>query len=821
MILRFIELLSVRAAVPTPCKKMIKNFFVMTFRQISRNRLFSSINIFGLSIGLVVALVITFFVSNDLMFDRFHKNYDNIYRVVTFNTSRDRLSAVTSGPLIEMIREKIPEVEAATRMAGNWRVQLWTGEPESDPSSDPNIPQFSGMCLGVDPGFLKIFSFKLIQGDSTAFSAPGGVVLTENAAKALFGDDDPLGKPLNSSFLENAFVSGVIEAPPEQSHIQFDFLFTFDIQISPDWFDAMNALALNGYFLLDKSADPEKVLEDIRVNATEHGLEDMWLPVIQPMKDLHLYSSHVGFEGVNRNKGDITRVRVLIASGVLILLIASINFINLSSARSIKRAKEIGMRKVVGARKSHLITQFIGESVVMSLIAMIIALVIFQFSFSPMSTMLGNSMEYRLWQHPFITLGLLGVAVLIGFLSGLYPAIILSSFKISVVLKGLFRNGSKGFALRRILVVGQFALTIALIFSALTVMKQIQFMLNKDVGFNREQVVILPLPPNDEVRDAVNNHPNVVSTGIMDVLPGHSMPSRALGAEGCSDEEFFSFDRVTVNEGFIPTFEASIALGRNFSPEFGTDTSEAVIINETAARLLGYDEPIGKKLFHARGEDIGGEETPYWTIVGVIEDIHFGMASKIIDPMVLVYRIDFGGRFLVRISEHNLEKTIEEIQNIYAPSLQNSNDFEYLFLDEYFGRQFENEKTFAKEVGMFSILAIFIACLGLFGLSIFTTEQRTKEIAVRKVLGASEGKIIQLLIMDFLRWIILANIIAWPLGYYVMRLWLRAYVYKTSISIDLFIGSALAAVAIALVTIIFQTAQASRLNPTKALKQNS
>jgi putative ABC transport system permease protein len=795
---------------------VFKNYLKIAFRNIVRQKVFSFINIFGFTLGLTVFIIIGLYVLDDLTYDRYHPNAERLYRVVSNDNTKNWVSAVTSGPLLLLLKDEIPEVKASTRI-GSFFVRFQLEEAETqDEEQDPIVRR----SYVTGPGFFEVFDFKILEGETSApLEDPAGVYLTEETATAIFGDEDPIGKPLNIGFVPDAFVAGIVEAPPTNSHIQFGAVIPMDINVNPVWWDSWENLTLTGYVLMEENADPRIVNEKIVAVARANGMSEVFTPKLQPLLEMHLNSSEIRYDAFNIGKNHKSVVYGLIVIGILVLIVASINFINLSSARSVKRAREVGMRKVVGAKRNQLAFQFLTESVILTLIAMLFSLAALEILLPHLDNFLGKHLELDILETPLIFIGLMLFAGIVGFVSGIYPALIISGYKPVKVLKGEFRTGKQGLLMRKILVVSQFAVSIALIAGVLIVLDQIRFMQSKDFGYNRDHVIVIPsfdqniTTQSDLFRERVESLSSVISSGRVNTMPGATLPTTEVCFDQRNGDEIgIMFDEMTIDDGFINTLDISVIYGRNFSRDFSSDTT-AVLINETAYRLSGWENPIGQTIV-IRGANV--TDVP-WKVVGVIKDIHFGMAKRVIEPMVVKYYPARCALTVLHIRIDEVQKCIEEIQAIYEEVFPDR-DFRNFFFDDIFARQFGEDRNFATKIIVFAGLAIIIACLGLFGLSSFMTEQRTKEIGIRKVLGSSITQIVSLLTINFIKWVMIANLIAVPFAYLIMNKWLQNFAYRININIWTFVVSGIVAIIIAFITVSFRTVKAANSNPVEALK---
>ena len=796
---------------------MFKNYLKIAWRNIKRQKVYSAINIIGFAVGLSISLILFFFVLDDLTYDRFHEHFSSIYRVGQFSKTDARLHAIISGPLIPASIEEIPEVIAGARISLFGRQPIQRADQAQADNSDQNAVR--ALTLVTDPGFFDVFSFKILKGNASSLSTPNGVFLTPKIASALFGEEDPVGQPLLLRPVENAQVAGIVEAPPSNSHIQYEIIVPLRVELNPLWWDTWDNQALAGYIRLHAEADASAVEEKITRLAHAKGYPEMLNPKLQPLKDIHLHSKDYYYDTRNFGKSDMSVVYLMSSIGLIILLIASINFINLSSARAATRAREVGMRKVVGSKRWQLIIQFLGESIFITLIAMVIACVFLQLALPQLEGFMGKTLKINILNNPLRMLALLAVAVIIGILSGLYPALILSAFKPIRILRGEFRSGRSGFLMRRVFVVFQFAITIALFVGLSIVMVQIKYLQSFNFGYNRENVLVIPdyLGNRDDLlKMRVLDMSGVIFTGRSNFILGDNLRSIEAFPYGGDrgKNAFFGFDFI-IDEGFFETLEIPFVQGRNFSGERALDREDAVIINETALRFTGFDDPLGKRLNIV---DLDGNILTK-RVIGVIRDFHFSTARRSLYPMIFRFNPGESGLLLIRLAPGQIAPIRTLIESAYK-EIYPDREFRYIFLDEVFNFQFGQDREFASRLGAFSGVAIFIACLGLLGLVSFSVEERRKEIAIRKVLGSSEARIFKLLASDVLKWIAVANVIAWPLGYFGINRWLRVFAYRTPFTIWPFVIAGVCALAIALLTMSYQSLRAARTNPAEVLRHD-
>jgi len=805
---------------------MLKNYIKTGLRNLFKHKGYSLINIAGLAIGMASCLLILLFVRHELSYDNFNEKADRIYRVAGSYRygGRDFEIAVNPAALAEVMIKDYPEVIDAVRFFGfgDYIIQ------HKDNSFKETRVSFT------DSSFFTIFSVPLLKGDpETALASPNMLVLSQNTAKKYFGEEDPIGKTLKIDNEKDYEVTGIFQEIPDNSHFHFDLLLSLSsIPVSKDktWISQN----LQTYILLHEKADfrgleaklPELVMKymapqfeavlgtSIEKLAAEGELRaELYL---QPLKKIHLHSDLLG---EMEPTSDIKYVYIFSAIALFILIIASINFMNLSTARAAGRAREVGVRKVLGSYRKQLIGQFLTESMVLSLISMITAILLVWLALPLFNSLSGKVLPLsNLGQGPML-LALILMTSLTGFFAGSYPAFFISAFRPANVLKGQMSSGIKVKLIRRGLVVFQFMASIILIIGTFIVYKQLNYIQNKKLGFNKEQVLILEntyllKKQTETFKNEVLAYPQILSASVSGFLPVPSdFNQSAVFPEGEIDNENSTSMQIwRVDDDYIETLGMNIVEGRDFSREYSTD-KEAVVINQEVARHFGWDKPLGKRLATALSL-MGG--TKLYTVIGVVEDFHFESLRNNIGPLIMLLQPSTS-RISFRMKTDDISGTIGLIRKKWREFLPNQ-PFEYSFLDEAFDSMYRSEQRIGKIFGIFAALAVFIGCLGLFGLAAFTAEQRTKEIGIRKVLGATAPKIIRLLVKEFITLIALANVIAWPIAYLVMKGWLKDFAYQTPVQIWIFPAAGLFTLLIALFTVSSQAIKAALTNPVDSIK---
>ena len=778
---------------------MLKNYLKMTMRIIKRNKAFSLINITGLAVGIACCFLILSWVRYELDHDRFHENADEIYRVVSeFRSSAGETNYTTTSqaPLAGILKERYPEIINSARVL-RWPIMVGTKQK-----------QIEERVWLVDPSLCEIFTFKFISGDrNTALLDPHSIVLTEHVAKKHFRDEDPIGKSIllggNSLFQ----ISAVIEDIPKNSHLDMDCIIPLAFTKELGWkLEEWTGFNFKTYIQLHKNSSPVEVGRKIKNILKDYSPETSTTIRLQPLTQIHLYALDGG--------GLITYVRIFLAMAIFILIIAAINYMNLSTARSGGRAREVGVRQTVGAKRAQLIRQFMSESLALTFLSTIVAGLIVHFLLPIFNRLTGRTIGLDCSYMTIISL--VGIALIAGILAGIYPAIVLSSHKPVNVLKGTLLFRKEGSWFRRILVVTQFALSIFLIIGTMVIYKQVQFFQNKDLGYKKENILCFSMSGAvaknyAAIKNRLMKYPDILgmtrTNTTLDTTQS-TATSDVISWEGKNADESMSWLHVVgVDFDYLDTFWLKMAEGRFFSKKYLSDLKDGMIVNQTAIRVMNMDSPIGKK-FHFW--DFDGR------IIGIIQDYHFKSLHNTIEPLVLKFGLSLNTISIKIRSEHtaNTIKTIEtEIKKIIP-----GYTLEYEFLDERLDRLYQAEQRMENIAKSISLLAIFLSCLGLLGLAIYTVEQRTKEIGIRKVLGASMPDILFLLTGGFARWILAANMISWPVAYFAATHWLENFAYRAPIGLGIFVISGLITFMIALITVSFQVVKASRKNPVHSLR---
>ncbi len=788
---------------------MIKNYLKIAFRNIVRHKAYSLINISGLAIGMAASILILLWVQHELSYDRFHKNADQTYRIIC--NASDFKAAVNPAGMPEGLKAGMPVIKNYVRISHLSSNLFEVGDKKFEEKR----------VFYVDTSFLDVFSFKLISGNrQTALDRPDAILITEAMAKKYFGKDDPMGKTIKKDNGSNVVVNGILANTPSDSHLQFDMILPMT-SIMQSNNDLKNNTWENfnyySYVLLDKNFIPTKSslagLNDqidkiykSRVTSLKVNFQ------LQPLTSIHLHSNlQVDLSG----HGNIQYVNIFFLVAIFILVVACINFMNLATARSARRAKEVGLRKAVGAVRMQVVKQFLGESVLISFLAMLLAVGLVYLFLPMFNEIAGKKLEISLLDGK-VVLGLLGIALLTGLISGSYPALFLSGFAPVKVLKGHFKSTGGNLFFRNALVVTQFIVSIVLLVGTVVVYNQVEFIRNKNLGFEKANLLYMPmtgeiwrkqralkteLAQNDFTRNftIVSDVPTNLTSGTIDIQ-----------WEGKDPKLQVVFPSMYVSENFIEVFRMKLLKGRSFSPEFKADTSN-FIVNEKALQVMGMslDEAVGKPLSFSGNSG---------KIIGVVKDFNFKPIQQPIEPLVLALNT-WGGTVVVRTEAGTTESSIKALEKI-CKNLNPAFPFTFNFIDQDLANLYKGEQTLGSLFNIFAILAIFISCMGLYGLSAFMAEQRTKEIGVRKVLGASVFNIVYLLSTGFVRLILIAMAIAIPISWWAIHSWLESFAYHIEVGWLVFLIASIAALLIACLTVSYESIKAALSNPVRSLRSD-
>ena len=802
---------------------MLRHFFQIAWRNLKKRKLYSFINIAGLTIGMACCVLITLYVQNERSYDRYHANSDRIYRVT--QTFRSVQPGENPGPPAPQdfwvwgcapvgaaLQADFPEIEKVVRFMSPNSILLQHGEKRIQ---QDNI-------LYMDSTAFDVFSWKMLYGDPhTALMAPNSIVLTRSVAEKFFGNANPVGQTLRADNQVNLLVTGVMQDVPSNSQFTFNGLISMvtEREQRSNIFSMWGYVDFYTYLLLKPNANIQRLQAQSAAFVKRHNPDDKGYVIsFEKMTDAYLHSQAIRQPGPT---GSLTNVYLFSCIAVFIMLIACINFMNLSTARSLERAREVGVRKVLGVRPSSLIRQFLAESILLSLFAGIVALLLASAGISLIGQLAGKDLAHINFFSAQMILEIAALSIIVGLVAGIYPAWFLSGFKAITVLKGKFNPSGNGISLRKALVVFQFTVSIVLIAGTIIVYRQLAFVNQRDLGFQKDQMLIINFEGDDQVeqhietiKTAIAGQPGVVSVAASRAVPGEFLPNGGTQIQAPDGKMGFQGPPFIyeIDFDFIPTYHIPLVAGRNYSRSFQTDSAQSLVINEAAARLFGYNNPA----------DAVGRKFDQWgrkgTIIGVVKDFNFRSLHQKVEPLTLRYGYpDVLNRISVAVKGDNIPGTIAHLKSTWD-KLAPQRPFLYHFLDQSFNEQYQADQQFGQLFTFFSCLSIFIACLGLFGLSTFMAQQRIKEIGIRKVLGSSQGSIVMLLSKDFIKLVSIAIVISVPLCWWVMNDWLQGFAYRIQLGPVIFLESGLIALAIALATMIWQSLRAAMANPVRSLR---
>ncbi len=795
---------------------MLRNYITVALRNLSRHKVFSFINIVGLAIGLACSILILLWVSDELSYDRSHSNAHDLYRLTA--KVNDREAAITSLKMAPALQAELPVVKAATRVKMSQELVLIANRKFEEKR-----------VVYADAAFLTMFSFPFAQGDlQRALTQPNGVVITRQTALKYFGTSQAVGKtiqilqPTIQTTWVHLLVTGVLQDIPANSHLQFDLLLPYSRLYGTENYlknDAWDSFTVYTYLQLNGQSNPtagflhqlEGQINQLH-KGQQSGLEAQFM--LQPLLDIHLRTKS-GMIGDVEGHGNEQYVHIFSAVAIVVLLIACINFMNLATARASRRAKEVGLRKVIGAQRGQLIGQFLGESFLFTCISVLVALLLVKLFLPLFNSLTQKQLLMEIVSGNFLWT-LVAMAVLTALLAGSYPALYLSSFQPIKVLKGKVIPSAGSIGLRNSLVVFQFIISLILMIGTAVVYSQLEYIKNQDLGFNKQNLLYVPMPRAGDLYDntqalqaMLSQYPETNQFSIISDLPTNLQSGKSnFEWEGKDPTLQNLIPYIGVDEHFIETLDMRIVKGRNFRNNAKTD-QDNFLINETAVKLMGYENEtaIGKSLSY-------GDKKGY--IIGIIKDFHFKPIHQTVEPLVLRFN-KFGGYILVRTQADKVAVTVSRLETIFGKTYPN-HPFSYNFIDEDLAKMYRTEQRVGRLFNAFACLAIFISCLGLFGLSAFIAEQRTKEIGIRKVLGASVPNILLLLSVEFIKPIVIALLIATPLAWYLLSKWLEDFAYRIDLGIGVFLIAGVVAMFIALLTVGFQAVKAAGANPTKSLR---
>ncbi len=791
---------------------MLKNYLKTTLRNLLKQKLFSLINVFGLAAGLAITILILLHVQAEMSYDNVHTQRDKIYRVLRKSEVSDKgyLIGITSGPYAPALRNDLPEsIKDAVRVL-----------PSDGLATYDHRAFMEKKFFFADENFFKVFSFPLAKGDpARVLASPNAVVITPEIARKYFGEGEPIGKTIRMDDEYDFIVTGVMAHRLGRSHLDFDFMASLKTLEKEEWLHGWWNNILLTYVLIDNPKEAN------RVEAQLPGFIDKYLGedfkrngkridlTLQPLAEIY-FEKDIRYERGVRH-GDKNAVYIFGAIAFFILVIACINYMNLTTARAGRRAREIGVRKVLGAHKSSLVWQFLSESFLLTSLAIILAVALSELLLPRFNAAFGLDLAMN-FADPLLPFSLLGLLFVVSVLAGSYPAFLLSSFLPIRVLKGRFSRQAADTHIRKGLVVFQFCISAFLIIVTLLIVEQLDFMRQKDLGFNDEQVVLVPMN-NSEIRkhqedfaSRARQERGILSVSAMSGQPGGFHDAMSFKIE--RKDENYRLRTVYTDFDYVETLGLEIVAGRNFSKTFGTDKEQAVLLNETAVKLIGWtnEEALSKEMRHTMFD------TSRCHVVGVVEDYHFSSLKEGIEPLFIAMRRN-ANIFAIKVEPANIQAALASIQQHWE-RISPAYPFEFTFLDETFYKLYQQEQKESKLFSIFSFISIVIACLGIFALASYAAEERTKEIGIRKVLGASVGSVFNLLSKEYVRLVVIANLFAWPLAWFAMSQWLRDFAYRVEIAWWVFALAGGLVMLIALLTVSILAMKAALANPVEALR---
>jgi putative ABC transport system permease protein len=799
---------------------MIKNYVKIAIRSLMKHKVYAFLNVFGLTIGITCSILIFLYVQDELTYDSNHSQADNIYRVSCEyflpNDGGTEKWAVASGVVAQYFVKDYPEIEYSVRFKKNQNIVF--ERPNSNDRYYENITY-------ADSNAFVLFDLPLLEGDpKKALKNPFSVVITEEIAQKYFGNSNAIGQLFRLPDADIQLqVTGILAPMPSNTHLRFDFLASYETlratnRTTQSWwsFDAYN------YLKLAPGTDPvelEKKIKRISANyildqETGSGYRQEYF--LTALKDIHLRSN---FRSEYEANGNESYIYIFSSVGMFILLIACINFMNLATARSVSRAKEVGVRKVVGAHRKHLIGQFLSESIFMAVLALVLSIGLILLALPILNEFTGKQMEFNPIDNAQLGYTLLGITIFVGILSGSYPALVLSSFKPTDTLKGSFKTTGKGTVLRKGLVIIQFLISIGLIISTLIVFNQLSHMRDLKLGFEKERMVFIPTrfgagttESFKVLKDRLEQFPEISGGALSSVVPGKQMGNNVVRMGWDQSAEWSDMRFITVDYDFIDVYDLELIAGRGFDKSFGTDENEGFLLNESGVTRLGFESAeaaIGKQL---------SWQNKQGRVIGVLKDFYFMSVQNAVEPFIMPMQEGRTPGYLsIKVETKDFKNVMNRVESEFMQVMPNR-IFEYSFLNEDFDRQYEAEEKFSSVFSFFAVIAILIACLGLYGLAAFTAQQKVKEIGIRKVLGATEFGVVFLLSKDFIKLVMASFIVAAPLSYFLMDSWLTDFAERVNIGASVFLIAAGISIFIALITVSYQSVKAAFTNPVKALR---
>jgi putative ABC transport system permease protein len=790
---------------------MFRNYLKTAFRNAKRQKVYTFINITGLGIGMACSILIFLYIQFETSYDAYHEKAERIYLLNIDGNfgGNDFISLFSSAPTAEAMKNEFPEIENTARLRNMQRA----------PVRYKNTSFYETGILYADDTFFDMFSYPFISGDpETALKDPYSVVITGAIAEKYFGNENPVGKTLKFNANDNYIITGIIENVPPNTLFKFDMLCSFITLVNKNFMGLNDWLSHNflTYLLLDEKCDPDElekkfpafVEKHVSRDLQEHGATVKYF--LQNIKDIRMHSS--------QKRGQPTAIIIIYifsAVAVLVLIVACINFMNLATAIYITRAREVGVRKVFGANRKNIVRQFLAESFLYSFIALLLAMIIVQFLIPFINSASGAELSFKYLNMSLLILVLAGIALFVGLAAGSYPSFYLAAFEPVRILKGSITSGRSNFRLRNTLVIFQFTISIILVIGTGIISKQLNLMKSKDLGFDKENIDVISISGSkirqslETIKKELKKNPGVLNVAAASVIPGEGAPINAKRPEGFQENQSKLMAELHVDHDYIPTLDVKIIEGRNFSPEFASDKTESAIINETAAEEYGWENPIGKTINETK------------TVIGVVKDFHIFPLYMPLRPLYIRYSSNeafYDYKYvMVRISPQNINTTISYINKTFK-EIDPQRPFDYFFLDESLNARYRIPDSILQLTTFFTVFTLLIASLGLFGLASFTAENRTKEIGIRKIIGASASGIVMMLSKQLLKNIIISNIIAWPIAYWLFYNMLQTMTYRIEINIWTFILSASVVFVIGFFAVSYQSVKASLSNPADSLR---
>lgn len=792
---------------------MLQNYLKIAWRNIIKNRLFSFINILGLSVGMALIIMIFLYIQHERSYNQSIPDKEQVYRLYReYPAANTRKMAIVPAPVSPALMDEVPEIKSATRFSGIDEVLVQKGEESIF---------IDGFAI-VDSLFFQTVPLPLQLGDhQTVLQRPASAVLSAATAQQLFGRQNPVGQVLTINEEQQVTVTGVMAEPAGPSHFNAVNIIVSQDEFSPYWTGGHCEVYVNLNSQSQAIVASEKATAMANSYVKQEYLEDGDTPPsrypnwnFQPLLDIHLHSTDVS--GYNGKNGSLRQIGILLLLAFIVLIIACINYMNLATAKAVKRSKEVGIRKVSGATFGQMVSQFLSESILQSGMALILAILLADLALPFFNQLIDRELTFTGILQSQLPIWLLALATIIGLIAGSYPAFYLSRIRPISTLKGVVSKGKGGGRMRQSLVVLQFSLSIAMIIVVGFVWKQVNFMLNQDLGFNGDQVVVATLNTEDAIaklrrtKSDILQQPGISAASVIARTPGQRIPNYGMQIEG--QEKGTYVNTLFADAQLAEALDLEVKAGRYFSEQISSDTARAFLVNEEFVRTYEIDNPIGHRMKFSFDEQYG-------EIIGVVKDFHYQGLQSSLEPLVISAREDLAWftNVAFKVDPTQISSSLAAIEDLWG-NLEPQYPFRYAFLDEEFAQQYNTYERFGNTILMGTLLSIFVAILGLFGLSTFTIEQRTKEIGIRKILGATVGNLVQLIIKDFVKLVLIAGILAIPLGYWFVSSWLQDFAYATSVGPTPFILALVAAVLLAVLTVFFQTMRSSTANPVEALR---